>query len=131
MPRVMSGVLVDTSVWVHHFRRGEAGLANLLASDGVLVHPLVMLELACGTPPAPRSQTLAHLRQLRQAASATQDEVLELIERKRLYDTGCGAVDICLLASTLLTPGARLWTRDRQLQVLAARFGVDYAGLPG
>ncbi len=122
----MAGVLVDTSVWVKHFRRADTSLVGLLAADEVLVHPLVLLEIACGTPPAPRERTLSSLQQLRQPATATPEEVIELVERKRLFDTGCGAVDISLLASTLLTPGARLWTHDRHLQALAERFGVAW-----
>ncbi len=94
----MSGVLVDTSVWIRHFRRADPVLAHLLMTDEVLMHPLVLLELACGTPPAPRSRTLGLLQQLRQSAAATPDETLALIERKRLFDTGCGAVDISLVA---------------------------------
>ncbi len=123
----MAGVLVDTSVWVRHFRRADAALTGLLLSDEVIQHPLVVLEIACGTPPAPRHQTLEYLRQLRQATVATHEETLELVERKRLFDTGCGAVDISLLAATLLTSGARLWTHDRHLHALAQRFGVAWS----
>ncbi len=121
----MSAVLVDTSVWVGHFRRANQVLRSLLENDRVLCHPLIVLELACGTPPAPRERTLSDLRMLRQAKVATTDEVLSLIEAERLYDRGCGAVDIALLASVMLTPSARLWTADRNLEALAAHFGVD------
>ena len=126
----MSGVLVDTSVWVRHFRRADPVLRDLLLADTVLTHPLVVLELACGTPPSPRKQTLAYLQQLRSATTATADEILALVERKRLYDSGCGAVDISLLAATLLTSNARLWTQDRSLAALARRFGVAYEPAP-
>ena len=122
----MSAVLVDTSVWVGHFRRANPELGSLLENDGVLCHPLIVLELACGTPPAPRERTLSDLRMLRQAKVATTEEVLSLIETERLYDNGCGAVDIALLASVLMTPNARLWTDDRNLQALAARLGVVF-----
>lgn len=88
------------------------------------------MELACGTPPSPRKQTLAYLQQLRAATTATADEILALVERKRLYDSGCGAVDISLLAATLLTSNARLWTQDRSLAALARRFGVAYEPAP-
>ena len=63
---------------------------------------------------------------LRQAQVATNEELLSLIETERLYDTGCGAVDVALLASVLLTPGARLWTTDRNLEALAVRRGVAF-----
>lgn len=42
----MSGVLVDTSVWIKHFRRADTVLSELLLADAVLSHPLVLLELA-------------------------------------------------------------------------------------
>lgn len=49
-------VLVDTSVWVDHFRRRNKILVALLAQDQAMSHPMVVVELACGTPPEPRSQ---------------------------------------------------------------------------
>jgi predicted nucleic acid-binding protein len=122
----MSAVLVDTSVWVGHFRRANPVLRSLLENDRVLCHPLIVLELACGTPPAPRERTLGDLKLLRQAKVATTEEVLSLIETERLFDTGCGAVDIALLASVLLTPNARLWTADRNLEALAARLDAAF-----
>jgi predicted nucleic acid-binding protein len=122
----MSAVLVDTSVWVGHFRRANPQLSSLLENDRVLCHPLIVLELACGTPPAPRERTLGDLKMLRQAKVATTEEVLSLIESRRLYDAGCGAVDVALLASVLMTPGARLWTADRNLEALAVRVGVVF-----
>ena len=122
----MSGVLADTSVWVAHFRRAIPDLQTLAAADQLLCHPLVVLELACGTPPAPRERTLSSLRLLSQAIVATMDESLAFIEIHALNDTGCGAVDISLLASVLMTPGACLWTLDKKLHALASRLGVAY-----
>jgi predicted nucleic acid-binding protein len=119
-------VLVDTSVWVDHFRRRNEELANLLGRDLALIHPMVLLELACGTPPAPRTQTLSDLGLLMAAERATLDEVVQFVEREKLYGLGCGLVDMTLLASTLVTPGAKLWTLDRRLGDLADRFGVAH-----
>lgn len=79
-------VLVDTSVWVAHFRERNAPLVELLLMDAVLMHPLVLGELACGTPPS-RTQTLAHLKRLQPAAVASSDQVLAFIERERLQVT--------------------------------------------
>ena len=122
----MNGVLVDTSVWVDHFRNRNEDLVNLLTLDMVLSHPLIVTELACGTPPAPRSRTLADVATLAQARQATLEEVRGFIEREQLYGLGCGVVDLALLASTLLTPGSRLWSLDRRLAQLAQRFGVAF-----
>ncbi|WP_241341737.1 type II toxin-antitoxin system VapC family toxin [Burkholderia cenocepacia] len=119
-------VLVDTSVWVEHFRRPLPALIQLLRVDNVLTHPLVILVLTCGTPPEPRARTLGDLALLRQTRLATPGEVADWIERERLYGRGCGAVDCTLLASVLLTSSTRLWTRDRRLAQLAEKFGVHY-----
>ncbi len=122
----MADVLVDSSVWVAHFRKPNAALQSLLASDQVLCHPLVVLELACGSPPAPRQRTLSSLKRLRQAVVATTEETLDLIEREQLHDLGCGAVDISLLASVRLTAEALLWTADKNLAALAGRMGLAF-----
>ena len=123
----MTMVLADTSVWVRHFRRADAALQSLVSADRVLCHPLILVELACGTPPAPRDRTLRDLSALQRPVVATIDETMELIEQERLYDTGCGAVDVMLLASTMLTSDALLWTDDLKLRALALRLAVAYS----
>ena len=127
----MVAVLADSSVWVAHFRKSHRVLQSLLATDQVLCHPLIVLELACGTPPAPRERTLGNLKKLQQAVIATTEETLELIEREQLQDLGCGAVDMSLLASVLLTPDTLLWTVDKNLDALSTRFGVAFHGTSG
>ena len=122
----MNAVLVDTSVWVDHFQRHNESLVDLLSLDLALSHPMVVAELACGTPPAPRLRTLADIAVLRQARQASLTEVRELVEREKLYGLGCGLVDLALLTSTLLTPGSQLWTRDKRLAQLATRFTLIY-----
>ena len=120
----MTGVLIDTSVWIEHFRQRSEALIDLLEGDVALTHPMVCAELACGTPPAPRAQTLHDLELLRPTQQASLREVVDFIEREKLYGLGCGLVDMVLLASTLITPGAELWTLDRRLAALSERFGV-------
>ena len=120
----MSLVLADTSVWIAHFRKPNSALQTMLLADQVLCHPMVLLEIACGTPPAPRERTLSDLGQLRSATVANTDETLALIEREQLQDSGCGAIDLLLLASALLTSDSVLWTLDKRLRALAARFNI-------
>lgn len=119
-------ILVDTSVWVDHFRNRNDGLIQLLSLDRVLIHPLILSEIACGTPPAPRRRTLADLALLPQSHQASINEVMAFIENEKLYGLGCGVVDITLLASALITPGARLWTLDKRFERLAKRFDASY-----
>jgi len=122
----LGAVLADSSVWVAHFRKSNGLLQSLLATDQVLCHPLIVLELACGTPPAPRERTLGDLKKLQQSIVATTEETLELIEREQLHDLGCGAVDLSLLASVLLTSDTLLWTVDKNLDALSTRMGVAF-----
>jgi predicted nucleic acid-binding protein len=116
-------VLIDTSVWVDHFRRRNETLVHLISTDQALTHPLVLLELACGSPPA---RSLHDIGLLRHVQQATWSEVMRFIETERLYGQGCGGVDLTLLASTLITPGAQIWTLDNRLATLARRLGVAY-----
>lgn len=125
----MNGVLVDTSVWVEHFRKHNGTLENLLDRDLVMTHPMVIGEIACGTPPSPRADTLADLGHLPTVQQASLHETIAFIERESLYGKGCGLVDLVLLASTLITPGATLWTLDRRLAEVAQHFGVEYQKL--
>lgn len=122
----MTSVLIDTSVWVDHFRRRNAALVELIEWDRALAHPLVVGELACGTPPAPRVRTLSDIGLLRPAQQISVEEVMAFIEREKLFGLGCGLIDMMLLGSVLMTPGARLWTLDRRLADVSARFGVTY-----
>lgn len=122
-------ILVDTCVWIDHLRVGDVGLGDLLRRRRVLAHPFVIGELACGNM-RNRGEILALLGCLPAAPQADQDEVLYLIERHRLMGRGLGYVDIHLLASALLLPGTRLWTRDRRLGELAGELDIEWRSGP-
>lgn len=111
-------ILVDTSVWVDHLRTGEPQLATLLERGRVLMHPAVIGEIALGSL-RQRDLVLRMLAQLPQAITAGDAEVLRWIDAARLWGRGIGFLDAHLLAATRLTPGARLWTRDRRLREVA------------
>ncbi|MFT4941472.1 MAG: putative nucleic acid-binding protein [Paraglaciecola sp.] len=119
-------VLVDTSVWVSHFKNTQPKLIELLNQDLVSCHPLVIAEIACGTPPNPRARTLGDLSLLNQCKIATQEEVLSTIERYNLFGRGCGYIDIALLASALITDSTKLWTLDKRLNLLAKQFDRSF-----
>ena len=119
-------ILVDTSIWIDHLRVGDTLLSALLERGDVVVHPWVTGELALGTL-ADRDEVLHLLGSQPQAVVADDDEIMRLIEVHRLAGTGIGYVDAQLLAATLLTPDARLWTRDRRLAQVSIRLGVGAA----
>jgi predicted nucleic acid-binding protein len=117
-------VLVDTSVWIHHFRHGEPALAGLLRAGVVRVHPAVIGELACGTM-RHRARVLDDLRRLPGEREVPLDEVLGLVDGQRLWGRGLGWTDVQLLAATKVG-GAGLWTLDRALAEAAKRLGVSW-----
>jgi len=116
-------ILVDTSVWIDHLRSAEAGLADLLERDEVCSHPYVVQELALGHL-KDRELVLGSLGELRSLKVLTHQEALDLIAVRRLHGTGLSLVDVHLLGSTLITPGALLWTKDKRLRAVANDVGV-------
>lgn len=63
---------------------------------------------------------------MRSCHQASLSEVMAFIEREKLYGLGCGLVDMCLLASTLITPDTQLWTLDKRLADMAGKFNAAY-----
>jgi predicted nucleic acid-binding protein len=120
---VIGMMLADTSVWIQHFRRGEPTLADRLSDGLVLMHPFVSGELACGNLKA-RPTVLSSLHALPAAKLASNTEVLQLIERRRLWGRGLGWVDMHLLASALLSHSG-FWTLDKKLAEAAAELGLQ------
>ena len=118
-------ILVDTAVWIDHFRDRGSLLAELLERGEVLGHPWVTGELALGRLRG-RAEILRLLGHLPQATVATAAELLALIERHELFGLGIGYVDAQLLAATMLTDDAQLWTSDRRLSKAAERVGAVY-----
>ena len=114
--------LVDTSVWVDHFRNGNQALEALLHAGEVMTHPFVVGELACGSL-RNRAEVLRLLKDLPDAPLAGHDEVMELVERKRLWSQGIGWIDAHLIASALLA-GVTVWSMDRRLSALAKRLRI-------
>lgn len=119
-------MLVDTSVWVDHLRRGNHRLISRLEEGDVESHVLVVGELACGNL-RQRKKILSLLRSLPSVIEAEHDEVLALVESKKLHGRGLGWVDAHLLASAMLSH-TLLWTLDKRLAEQAGRLGVQFEG---
>ena len=115
-------LLVDTSVWIDHLRRGNPQLVSLLNEGGVHTHPFVIGELASGHL-TNRSKILGLLEALPSVRVAEHEEVLHLLSSRRLHGRGLGWVDLHLLASALLSR-CPLWTFDRALNTAASSLRV-------
>ena len=118
-------ILADTSVWVDHLRAGEPGLVSLLNDNRILVHPMVIGELACGNLPN-RDTVLGLLGEMPAIPVATDEEVLFFIEQRRVMGRGIGYVDAHLLAAATLAQSVQLWTRDRRLVAVAGDLDLAY-----
>jgi len=119
-------ILVDTSIWIDHWRASDERLTRLLGAGQVLAHSFVTGELALGNLLHPET-VLTALQDLPQATLATDAEVLRFIAERQLAGSGIGYIDAHLLAAVLLAPGSRLWTRDKRLLAASTRIGVAYA----
>jgi predicted nucleic acid-binding protein len=117
-------VLVDTSVWVAHFRDGNGELATLLHDGRVACHPLIVGELACGNL-KDRAVILSFLQLLPMSVEAEHEEVLSMIENNRLMGKGIGYADAHLIASALLA-GIPIWTLDNKLAQVADSLHIKY-----
>ena len=115
-------VLLDTSVWIDHLRRGNSRVAALLEAGDVACHPLVIGELACGDLQR-RREILGLLSALPQSAPATHEAILAFIEERRLHGRGIGLIDAHLLWAAI--DGSHpLWTLDRSLRRTGERLGI-------
>jgi hypothetical protein len=117
-------ILVDTSVWIDHFRQTDDHLLSLLDAEVVVVHPFVLGELALGYL-HPRAGTLLMLGRLPRGEVAGYHELLQLIEHHRIFGKGVGFVDAHLLATSKIMT-TKVWTHDKRLHAIAESLGVAY-----
>lgn len=118
-------ILADSSAWIDHLRAGNLQMAEWLDLGEVLMHPFVLGELACGNLKN-RPQLLRDFSRLPFAAVAANSEVLQFIERYSLMGKGVGYIDVHLLASTAITDGARIWSRDKRLMSIAEKLDLAF-----
>ena len=117
-------VLVDTSVWVEHFRGGDERLSSLLAQGAVVCHPVIIAELACADL-VNRAEILELLKSIPAAPEISHDEALLFIELRGLMGLGLGYTDANLLASAVISK-ALLWTLNPALASAAGKMGIAW-----
>ena len=118
-------ILADTSVWVEHFRRRSADLADLLERGQIACHPFVIGELSLGTLGG-RANVLDLLAELPLARVVGHDEAMALVDARALSGSGLGWVDVHLAASALVEHWP-LWTLDRRLATVTRKLNVAWA----
>ncbi len=121
-------ILVDSSVWIDHFRRPSERLAALLDAEDVCTHPFVLGEVACGNLKN-RKEIIALLHALPSLHKADDDEILFFIEHHGLDRRGIGLIDVHLLASCLIGR-CYIWTADKRLQAVAEKMHIEISQQP-
>lgn len=122
-------VLIDSSVWVSFLQSGgEAQLAQLLALNEVLIHNMVLGEVAMGSKEQ-RQKALLLMPLLPSLHVADHLDVMRLVDKHQLYARGIGYVDAHLLTAAVLQPGTLLWTRDKRLANAAGQLGLAFESL--
>ena len=119
-------ILVDTSVWIDYLRGAEPHLQEMLDAEEVIMHAMVLGEIACGGV-LDRQKVLRRLNGLPAINEREHAEVLSMIEQKALMRRGIGFIDAHLLCSVLAQSGTTLWTRDTRLRRIADDLGVAYS----
>lgn len=123
-------ILVDTSIWIDHFRHGpDPDLLTLLAGGTAGMHIFVIGEIMMGSLNN-RQARLEQLRDLAYVPRASDVEVATLVEAVGLHGTGLSYIDAHLLAAAKASDEAapvRIWTRDKRLRAQAERLGIAYA----
>ncbi len=122
---VNPSIIADSSIWIDHINEGDAELANQLKRRRIVLHPMVIGEVALGSV-AKRKIILAELQTLPQATPASHAEVMAMIEWLELFSRGIGYVDAHLLAAARHLPMGQLWTRDKRLNEQARRLGLAF-----
>ena len=115
-------VLIDTSVWIDHLKRGDSVLKKLLEQGLASIHPFVIGELACGSI-RNRNEVMGLLSGLPMVAKADDEEILLFITSGKLHGRGLGLIDVHLLAACRLNH-CKLWTRDKRLLAAAKALKV-------
>ena len=121
-------ILVDTSVWIDYLRSEAQELQARLRHYDVLIHPMIIGEIACGTFKASSGEDfLSNLWNLPIIGELDHLKVVSEIVSRGLEGRGVTFIDFHLLFAVLADEGAQLWTRDKKLGALACELGVAFS----
>ena len=117
-------VLVDTNIWVQHFRATIPELVTHSHAGAVVTHSVIVGELAVGGL-RNRLQTLPELRGLTSITECTTEATLDFLERHNLFNIGLSWGDVQILATANIN-GIPIWTLDQRLHQRAYALNLSW-----
>ena len=119
-----SDLLLDSSAWIKHIRRGDAVVDQALADGRARGHPDVAGEVAMGTG-SHASQLRDTILRLPQVEPVERRQLFALVEERAMNGRGIGWIDAGIVAACLATtPPTTLCTRDRRMLEMVRFIGV-------
>jgi predicted nucleic acid-binding protein len=127
----MARILIDTNIWINHFKARHESVIKVLRNEEILIHPLILGELHLGifNNRVERFKILELLTQIETLSMESNEIVFNFINKNNLYGKKIGFIDSHLLYSCL-TNKIKLWTNDKNLNLLARSFDCNWAARP-
>ena len=118
-------VLIDSSIWVDFFRKGDSSIKSSLLREKsrVVTHEMIIGEMMLSN--RTDDSFLEELLLISRLPSVSFEEYWRFVKEKRIAGKGIGYVDTNLLASSIKN-GARIWTLDKKLAQAAEESGCLY-----
>jgi predicted nucleic acid-binding protein len=110
--------LVDSSVWIAHFKKPDSNLISLLESDDVVLHPFIIQELYLGRPKG-KNFVFERLAKLPLAPLLSDEEFRHFVDSFKISGKGIGIIDTHILGSAYFEKTA-LYTFDKKLNLLSS-----------
>ncbi len=109
--------LVDSSIWIGHFKKADSKLISLLEADEAILHPFIIQELYLGRPRG-KELVFERLAKLPCLPILPDDQFRHFVDKYKIFGKGIGIIDSHLWGSAHLHK-VSLYTLDKKLGRLA------------
>lgn len=117
--KLLKMVLVDTNVWIEHFKKSSPELIELLVAGQVVTHDFILGEISLALfSKNSRQKILDRLHSLEKVTTGNHEDVYQFSLKHKLSGKGIGWIDTHLLY-TCKNHHLQLYTLDKNLRRLA------------
>lgn len=86
----MGSLILDTSVWIDHFKKGNKKITHLLKTEEILIHPFILGELSLGQfEQKTRFKILDMLNLMLKTEVDTHEQIIHFVEKNKLFTQAC------------------------------------------